>query len=74
LRYRISHKTRADGTRDLIERRLLFTRRESLSLRSPTSIFDDRRRRTIYRLFLDPDTADGFLWQWEIGDSDQPAP
>jgi len=49
-RYRISHKTRAEGTRELVRRDLLTTHRESLSWNGGTAVFDPRRKRTLYRL------------------------
>ena len=62
LRYHISHKTRADGTRELRNRGLLVTRRQSLSSRDKDSIFDDRRMRTIYRLFDPNHRFEALLW------------
>lgn len=50
LRYRISHKTRAEGTSELVRRGLLKTHRESLSRIGGTAVFDPRRKRTLYRL------------------------
>lgn len=49
-RYKISHKTRAEGTGELVRRGILKTRRESLSKTGGTAVFDPRRKRTLYRL------------------------
>ncbi|MGW5703884.1 hypothetical protein [Amycolatopsis japonica] len=60
-RYRISHKTRANGTAELVARGLLKTEREPLSPKA--SVFETVRKRTIYRLLDDPDTRSGIAKQ-----------
>lgn len=49
-RYKISRSTRTAGTKELKRLRLLVVERESLSARSTQSVFDERRRRNVYRL------------------------
>ncbi|KXF55386.1 hypothetical protein AXA44_37905 [Rhodococcus sp. SC4] len=49
-RYNISHKTRAAGTKELIEMGLLTVERESLSAGPHHSVFDTHRKRNVYRL------------------------
>jgi len=59
-RYRVSHKTRAAGTRELLTRRLLIVEREALP-DVPGSVFARRRYRNIYKLINPPsdDVPDG---------------
>lgn len=52
-RYRISHKTRAEGTAQLVARGLLETTSKPLSDRWNSSTFDRVRTRSIYRLTED---------------------
>lgn len=52
-RYRISHKTRAEGTAQLVARGLLETTSKPLSGRWNSSTFDRVRTRSIYRLTED---------------------
>ncbi|MFC8314182.1 hypothetical protein ACFUEJ_11230 [Gordonia sp. NPDC057258] len=51
-RYSISHKTRAAGTRELVNARLLTVDSESIAVKMSraATTFDPRRRRKIYRL------------------------
>ncbi|MGW4394921.1 hypothetical protein ACWEHA_06475 [Amycolatopsis nivea] len=62
-RYRISHKTRAEGTRQLVARGLLTTDRQPLASTKNASVYDEVRKRTLYRLtdrtFTGPNTNGG---------------
>ncbi len=49
-RYRISHKTRAAGTAELVSRKLLEVDRQVLPATRNSSVFDPVRKRTRYRL------------------------
>ncbi|MGW4829623.1 hypothetical protein ACWEOG_18720 [Amycolatopsis japonica] len=49
-RYKISHKTRAEGTRQLVARGLLQTSREALASSKNASVYDEVRKRTLYQL------------------------
>jgi len=49
-RYNISHKTRTNGTKDLVQLGLLTTRREPLAAKTTATVFDPRKIRTVYRL------------------------
>lgn len=49
-RYNISHKTRAAGTAELVERGLLKVKAESLASGPYSTTFDTRRRRKVYEL------------------------
>ena len=49
-RYNISHKTRTNGTKDLVQLGLLTIRREPLAAKPNASVFDPRKVRNVYRL------------------------
>ena len=62
-RYGISHKPRTEGTRELVDRRLLRVKREKLAVRSRSTPFSAERIRNVYtlrnaaRVKVDPPTA-----------------